>query len=534
MGFFDPQSEEQLIEVAYKFLIHQKLKISKTIFSNRLKQHPDYQTLVSLMDVLDSFGIQNEAIQLNIEDIEYIKKDIPSSFFSYTNQNGGAFIYVSWHDGQNIEYFSLFTGFLKEDWDSFTKKWSGIVLAVDASEYIPEEQYNANVFFEKNEIITISLFVLVFILGFLALIYEQKTWMIPLLGLKFVGLCVSIIIVSYENNKNSIGKKICNSVKTTCKGILESRGAKIFGVLSWTELGAFYFFGGSLFLLGGLNDSDSTVSVLTLINIPTLIFSFYSLFYQKWIAREWCFFCLLTLLVFWIESIVLFFLSGGEMLKIGMSNLIWFVISFTFSLLVVLLLKSFLFTYNQFKAAKYFLVKLKANRNIFELLLYNDGNKYLPEVAAPLTFGAKESKTSITVVTSPSCVQCASIHKETEQIIRLNSNVKINIIFAVNEITDPQNFQVANAIAALYNQKGEKPAWEAMVNWYDEINQPIKKWLNGLGLTQEQLKNTEIMDNQSNWCIKYNIAYTPLILVNGYKINDMYEFSDLHPFLNQS
>ena len=100
--------------------------------------------------------------------------------------------------------------------------------------------------------------------------------------------------------------KICSLFKKSdCNNILESKDAKLWGVISWSEIGFGYFCSNLIIFLW----FPFLMEYSVLIGCCTLIFSFWSIWYQKVKVKQWCPLCLVIQLLFWLLFVL--YLIGG-------------------------------------------------------------------------------------------------------------------------------------------------------------------------------------------------------------------------------
>jgi len=83
--------------------------------------------------------------------------------------------------------------------------------------------------------------------------------------------------------------------KSDCNNVLESDAAKLWGVFGWSEIGLGYFTANVLLILY----LPFTIYYLAIIHIFTLPYSFWSVWYQKVKARQWCPLCLIVQVLLW-------------------------------------------------------------------------------------------------------------------------------------------------------------------------------------------------------------------------------------------
>jgi len=92
-------------------------------------------------------------------------------------------------------------------------------------------------------------------------------------------------IVFHEvlNMRSDQADKICSMLsKGGCKGVLESSSAKLFGLIEWSEVGMSYFISNVIVLVF----FPYLLPYLALVNICTLPYSFLSVWYQKFKAKQ--------------------------------------------------------------------------------------------------------------------------------------------------------------------------------------------------------------------------------------------------------
>ncbi len=114
------------------------------------------------------------------------------------------------------------------------------------------------------------------------------------LGLKLAGVVITVLLLWYEIDKaNPVLKQICGmGSQTNCAAVLGSKQAKLFGGVSWSEIGFFYFAGGFISLLVSGANAAYTLQLLAWLNVLALPYTIFSVYYQWRIAKQWCPLCL--------------------------------------------------------------------------------------------------------------------------------------------------------------------------------------------------------------------------------------------------
>lgn len=100
-------------------------------------------------------------------------------------------------------------------------------------------------------------------------------------------------------------QKICNSSEnSSCNEVIKSAGGKIINSFSLSDLALAYF--GSSFLLNMfISDFYLSFSLLILSILSVFVIG-YSLYYQKFTVKRWCFLCLGIVSVLFVQCIISF------------------------------------------------------------------------------------------------------------------------------------------------------------------------------------------------------------------------------------
>lgn len=115
-------------------------------------------------------------------------------------------------------------------------------------------------------------------------------------SLSLMGMGVSyLLLLKQETIQSEYADKICSLFhQKDCNDILESSAAKI-GVFSWSEIGFGYFLSNVLLIVL----FPDLIRYLVLINMITLPYTVWSIWYQYRIARQWCVLCLSVQGILW-------------------------------------------------------------------------------------------------------------------------------------------------------------------------------------------------------------------------------------------
>lgn len=82
------------------------VKVTNTTINERLINHPDYPSLLSVSDALNRWQVENMAVKVEKEKIE----ELPLPFLAHSTENGGTFTTVTKITADVVEYAKPFAG----------------------------------------------------------------------------------------------------------------------------------------------------------------------------------------------------------------------------------------------------------------------------------------------------------------------------------------------------------------------------------------------------------------------------------------
>lgn len=126
-----------------------------------------------------------------------------------------------------------------------------------------------------------------------------RSWgQIVLTGLYAFGLYISYLLVLKQSGAQSkTADKICGVIEQHgCSTVLETSGAKLFGIYPWCEVGLAYF----SVSLAALLVCPSCAGWLAAVSVCCLPYTVWSVSYQKFKAHAWCTMCLTIQALMWV------------------------------------------------------------------------------------------------------------------------------------------------------------------------------------------------------------------------------------------
>ncbi|MDB5087791.1 MAG: hypothetical protein JWR09_1785, partial [Mucilaginibacter sp.] len=384
--------------VANKLLKSLSINIAPETIIGELERHPDYPSLLAISDVLNAFNIENAAYRVDHENL----LNVPCPFIAHTNINGGDFLVVDKIDGDKVTVSSEKWNNHKLSVDEFKKLFKGIVLTAEPSAaFITTKTLSTTLTAIKVPAIAAGLLLILAASLFINGYFVNLSWQGLLLTVfKTAGLITSILLlVQSIDSNNPLVQKLCQGGgKTNCNAILSSKAAKVFEGLTWSEVGFFYFAGTWLLLLFG-GGSATIWWALAILNVVSLPYTFYSVYYQAQVAKQWCVLCCTVQALLWLEFISLvtniqaFPLNFGE----GRSAAI-IIICLLIPVILWMLLKPLFLKLQQLQPLKQQLRKFKYNTDLFNNTLMAQPKYAQPDDGWSIVLGNVEADNIITMV----------------------------------------------------------------------------------------------------------------------------------------
>lgn len=526
--------QDNAVSATYLYLKSIGAKVTEETVEETLKNHPNYPSLLAVSDALNEWDVENLAIRITTEQI----LEIPTPFLVHLQSDNGIFAVVKSIENNKIKWQHTEKGIQNESFDEFNEKWDGVVLMAEANEKSKEKNYAQN--HQKELIQNVRIPVLVIGLTLLlgSILYKSFTsnWQHnALLLTKLLGTIISSLLLWQSIDKNNpFIKTLCKAPTNEgksgdgCSSILNSKAAQITSWLNWSEVGFLYFIGGFLTLL-----IDPSIYNWAIIGMAILAigYSFWSIYYQGFITKQWCTLCLavqaIIIVEFFIsissinklnsnlEMVAIFSTIGSMALNLGATILFW------------LFLKPILQKSQQVAPLQNNLRKFKNNPDLFMSLLKNQNEMpFITHYLQPVIIGKLEAGHTITMVTNPFCQPCAKTHKTIQKLLESNENLNCQVVFLATNHEHDKKGVVARIILSLPTEEQAN----ALHAWYENEERNIEKWKTQLGIVEDKRAST-IIDYHDIWCKEARVEGTPTLYLDGFKLPELYRLEDLKGIL---
>lgn len=421
----------------------------------------------------------------------------------------------------------------------FLKDWSGVVLLASTTDVSGEKGFLKNK--KQEQLVKLkqtglfgSLFAILLLVTSFNLLNFRGTSAVfysVILFLKLVGMGVSILLLLFEIDKaNPQLQKFCmGGRKVNCNAILSSKAAKLFPWLSWSEVGFYYFAGTFLYLLIAPVEAMSVLAFLSIISLP---FIFFSLYFQKAVAKQWCTLCLAVQAVLAAEFLV-FLTKGIAFQPVSTVGIAYAITAFFIPVLLWSFIKPMILNQVESKRTKRELARLKYNPVLFESLLYKQKHITTDPKGLGITLGNPDARHTIIKVCNPYCGPCAKAHPEIEKIIEENKEVSVQIIFTATNEKGDSRAQPVKHFMAIAESKDSNSIKEALDDWYLPEEKDYRVFSSKHPMNGELEKQGDKLVEMDKWCKETGIEFTPTFFLDGYQLPTVYNINDLNYFLKE-
>ena len=509
------------------FLNILNIKYTEDFSSRYYNEHPYKECLYGLKCMLTDYKIGAKGYRIETIE-EFLQLPLP-----VIAQTGNGLVIVINTDNDHISYY--WEGMLiKNTYEEFRETWTGVVLVAETDEESIEPGYPEN---RKKELLYSSVrigFIGICGLLFVLLLYNSHIWesvgSLILLALNVIGAYTSYLLLKKQLKIYSqYADKICSMFKKSdCNSVLESPAAKIFGSISWSEIGLGYFVSNILLILL----TPKLMTWQALVCICALPYPLWSIWYQKKKAKQWCPLCLVVQAVLILSFMVNLLLGYFTWPVLSIENISMLIILYSLPVLVLILLSSFIRDKNKGNNTVYEMNSLRMRDEVFKAILKNQDFYKISTDDSPIIWGNINAPIRLSVVTNPYCQPCAKMHKRLEKLHDIaGDRLSIQYFFiAFNDDLKKAN----ETLTAIYLKNDINKFLKIMDEWYESGKFHWDDFKRKYDYDTQEECVMRCVGHQDNWLELNKIHATPTILVNGYKLPYNYKVEDLVYFLDLS
>jgi len=523
------------VAVAYKRIL--RLKITDSSLSTAIEENPYYPSLYAISDTFERYNIGTAAYNVRSDQFE----ELNAPFIAWLDIPfvGNDFVLVTEITDDTVSYLYDKRRPVTVEKEIFFSHFKNVALLAEANDDCEEKDYPSQLKKEqriknKNYIWFSAIIAIILSLVALNITSNIAVALATISTLKITGFLFTCFLIAYEIDKrNSVVKSLCSvGGKTNCDAILGSKAAKIAGI-SWSEIGFFYFAISSAILFApGLAFQYKTIlfSSMNALAVPYIAFSIY---YQSFIAKQWCPLCIGVQVILAGELIwsIVYFWAGPHsfvpLLSNGTLSLLYIFVLIILPMVAWYGLKPYFLISKDYDSVKSAFARLQNSPEIFNSLLIQqpkaaDGWQHLG-----IDFGNPEASNTVIGVCSVSCGPCAEIHPKLVRMIKGNKNINLKIIFTVGEDESDYKIPIVKHFMSMSAHADVEKIESALEEWYLSSTQNYNILAAKYPVNGEVLGLTEKVEAMRNWCNRSEINYTPTIFVNGYRLPENYDVERL-------
>ncbi|MET3025094.1 vitamin K epoxide reductase family protein [Flavobacterium sp. UW10123] len=495
---------------------------------SELESHPDYPSLAAIVDVLNFYDIENIAARIDQSDLINLPKTFLSVFCTHT---GSEIVYTK-KAGSNFE-IQFANGYVQKlSRAEYLEGWNGIIVAIEENDNTDNTENNFGSSTHRLLLIAICCGALLNICLenssniILAMCYALTS---------FAGLFISVFLVREDLGFiDSSISKICHAAKnTSCKDVLFSNKAKIFGRFKLSDISWVYFLALTVFsIFTVFQDSLFVYSCLSLLSVPVL---FYSIFIQYFTIKKWCVLCLGIIGVLIIQIALVLIYSFNDFLpSVDVKGLVVFFAILTLFAMVWMTIKKIIKSNLKNKNSEVKYNQLKRKYSVFKALLNADhavdGNSL--EGIKTIVIGEENTPITLYAILSASCMHC---HNAYENLMKLQTKhleqINIKLIFNINIDNHSNPYNTVYKQLLSYHLEGDYyKVTEALKDWHIErltLEEWNLKWKN-----EPSEEAAVIIQKQYNWCLNNKVLHTPAIILNEQLLPKDYQVNELQFFID--
>jgi uncharacterized membrane protein len=519
----------------------------------KLEEHPDYPSMLSISDILKEYGVDNISIKCSPEKLTSLPLPL-LTHIKVEDRNTFSYAIVRSIKYDIVQYYDVAKKkWVLRDFTGFIKIWPGTVLLTDKDEHAGEKEYlqNKTKEYKKNiSIIAGILFlpIVSFVTAAFAFISKGSLAIYPVLYMLLAlgGAAVTSLLLWHEVDRhNPLLRQICTGgKKVNCNAILQSGASTIMG-MSWSRIGCSYFTGTLLIILFTGITEPQILGILAWLSTISSLYILFSLYYQWRIAKQWCVLCLYVQAILAVQCFIALFAGWYAFLHIKDITLQHITIGI-FSFAVPFLLSGILIpAFKKAKEGKHHRTeasRLKHNIQIFNALLTKQKAIEEDPSGIGLVLGNPGAKYRLIKVCNPYCGPCAKAHPVIDELLRNNDDLQVRIIFtATNEENDIKAPPVKH-ILAIAESGDERLLMKALDDWYLPEKKEYDAFAAKYPMNRELNRQVPKLEQMKEWCDKAAVSFTPTFFIarevekdedsKYYQLPEIYSVKDLKYFLS--
>ena len=500
------------------------VKHTKRGVTKFVQEHPFMDTFFGIVAFLEAYGVRADCYRL--KDRRLIAKQNELCIVKYNGRFAVLSPKLSHKEMASLYFFNGQQ--LNVSKDDLINNCDEEIILVEVSKYSCEQNLFANIrdanrTIVKNAIIGLSVLLLIIMQltslknGFVS----SNILFFSLIFADLIGVGVTFLLLQRQLHiANKFADKLCGLIKeSNCEDVTESSGASIFGMAKLSEIG-FGFFSVNLFVLIFMPQYVQSVALYAICVLP---FTLWSIWYQKYIVKNWCVMCLCSLCIMWLQAIM-FYVGGAymdyacEWIPLCMVGIIYVLITLLVNRIMTIIEQGrqgevYKREYNLLKAQDEVISVFKQKASVYP----NAFNS-----SSGLIFGNKDAKYKMTIFSNPYCSHCSDLHDKIQHYPQ--NIVCINYVFTY--FSEDRSL-INKYLIAVYQQLGRDAAWEIFSEWYATGYKIGEDFFKKYKLDVESESVIAEFEKQIQWRKRFDqLKGTPTVIVNDIEIDYPFDVED--------
>lgn len=499
------------------------IKFTQTFTEKYYNGHPHKLNLFGISKILADYGINNKAYSLSDKNM-LSQLEVP-----FVAQASNNLVIVKKITDSSVD-FLWGTGEESVEIEEFKDIWTGIVLLIQDSEGAIEPNYEKNQkaqhFKTAQKSILLFLIIIGLTGGFLVNPLHSAINFITLIIINLAGLSLGYLLVLKQVDIHSFySDKLCSVFKKgNCNDVLDTPAAKFMGVIGWSELGLGYFFSNLCLLLF----FPGLINYFLLLNLLVLPYSFWSIWYQWRVAKQWCVLCVGVQIILWTM-----FLTGSVSGILRTPSFEWhesvvFLVVYFVPPVTINLLLPVIISANREEILDSEIKSMRLSEGAFFSALKKEPSFNVNRNTSSIIFGNENSKMLITVFTNPFCNPCAKMHGRLEKLMeKVGDYVCLQYIFSYFETVETEDVtEVNRKLIAIYMNYDRQVVKKIYQDWFKNGIATRSNFFDGYQVETNEWVEREF-ESHNSWKKETGLRETPTILINGHIFPKAYQLEDI-------
>lgn len=486
-----------------------------------LMTHPHYPNVLAVLDAVRVAGIECEAVRGDFAKIAELSR--PSLLYIRSGSGNFAVLEdvtadrVLWsHPDSGRGWVSRRT--VEEYWTGIAVVVQRIVSADEHGDCHPRRVTRAAPIL--TGLLAASLIGIALATG------TRNSLVVATLLCQIVGAAVSLILASSKDDLR-LAPVLCPAGTVfDCRRVLTSRASSILGV-SLSDWAAAWFIAGAVGTVAGLlaGSPSSLIRLLAWTSAITVPIAIASVIYQVTIIRALCAGCLIIDAMLLVQAAMLWPYRApidGIGLRLAAFGL-W-----TAAALIAAL-------HTRERAGRdwrWQLFRLKRNPDVLAALIAKAAPVAPPGHSPRLSFGQANAPIDVTLVMSPYCPACATVHGDLPALAR-SAGMRVTLLFICDTQQDVPGVRLVVAAHALAQLGRTHDAHSLLESWFGNLaagrsydDTRLKDLYTTLPADAISAARSSLRE-QLQWSVDAVIAATPAVLVQHRLLPSHYLVSDL-------